>query len=173
MTTRSKAYKKIFDDFSPPTCDLANRILDALESAGVEFAPEETSAVEKWEEAKAEWKDCHTDMRANFLIIAGNSMRDELQARIAALEKRIEEKDAEIDRLTKENTQYKLSTRADINKAAQPLPESPELVKAKEEFREMRARFSQSQCTDWSMANKSMIYIAALESELARLRGGK
>jgi len=44
-------------------------------------------------------------------------------------------------------------------------PESPELVEARDEFREMRARYSQRQCTDWSMVNKSMIYIAALEAE--------
>jgi hypothetical protein len=112
-------FKKIFDDFSPPTCDLANRILDAPESAGVEFAPEEPSAIEKFEKSREEAEVYLRDLNGeafDFIVAAvidAEAMRDELQARIAelesqvniiadenqALEKRIVEKDAEIERL--------------------------------------------------------------------------
>lgn len=71
------------------------KILDDFEKSGVEFAPEEPNAVEKWK---------------------------------------------------------------------QPLPESPELVNAREDFMARSGDF-----LTW----RARKYITALESELARLRGGK
>jgi hypothetical protein len=126
---RSEAFYKIqnnYEDEDKLDPDFLNEILDILESAGVEFAPEEPSAVEKWEN---EVKDYALDAKEygadnmdelNFkgseikkIIELGNSMRDEQQARIAdlesqvniiadenqSLEKRIEEKDAKLSGL--------------------------------------------------------------------------
>jgi hypothetical protein len=176
MIKRSSAIDKVIIEleqrYREDPCterEMANRIATALESAGVEFAPEEpeSSAVEKWNRAADdidiltfdEWEKQHHDNRGLALGLRdyGNVMRDELQARISdlesqvdiiadenqTLEKRIEEKDAEIERLQ------------------QSLPESPELVKLREKY---------YKCRDHSYDGD---YITALESEIAKLRGAR
>jgi hypothetical protein len=176
-------FKKIFDDFSPPTCDLANRILDAIESAGVEFAPEppEPSAVEKWT-ALVTLEPLHqtySGYEVKGVVKVGNAMRDEQQARISdlesqvniiadenqSLEKRIEEKDAETARLENcynDAIETIASDNAYIKKLKEPVPESPELAKAKNDYYSYRSEYE----LQWVPA-----YVAALESDNARLRG--
>jgi hypothetical protein len=176
-------FKKIFDDFSPPTCDLANRILDAIESAGVEFAPEppEPSAVEKWT-ALVTLEPLHQTYSGDEVkgvVKVGNAMRDEQQARISdlesqvniiadenqSLEKRIEEKDAETARLENcynDAIETIASDNAYIKNLKEPVPESPELAKAKNDYYSYRSEYE----LQWVPA-----YVAALESDNARLRG--
>jgi hypothetical protein len=115
MIKRSEMFK-IIDDYSTSE-KMTIRILDAIESAGVEFAPEppEPSAVEKWT-ALVTLEPLHQTYSGDEVkgvVKVGNAMRDEQQARISdlesqvniiadenqRLEKRIVEKDAEIERL--------------------------------------------------------------------------
>jgi hypothetical protein len=104
MIKRSKLKQRIYDALSIYSNDeelrstLTNVVFSNLDYADMEFAPEETSAVEKW---NAQMKDgkLYTAHRREDMLECGNAMRDELQARIVDLEKRIEEKDAEIERL--------------------------------------------------------------------------
>ncbi len=81
----------------------ADIIMSEFESAGVEFAPEEPSAVEKWEKADvcyryADGINRGPDYEKMYIEtrLKGTAMRDELQARISDLESRVKEKDAKI-----------------------------------------------------------------------------
>jgi hypothetical protein len=181
-------FKKIFDDFSPPTCDLANRILDAIESAGVEFAPEELSEIEK---AKKKYEDAVNEQHDNdgtdhypAIVSYADHFHKVLQARIAdlesqvniiadenqSLEKRIEEKDAEIAGLKSRECNYGHMHPCDCIQHL--IPESSELVKARDEYEEWNNLGVQQ--TE-SILRKGFLRLVAykdtLESENARLRG--
>jgi len=60
-------------------------VLDALESAGMQFDPEEPSAVEKWKRETELPEMCSEHCNAEYYVGLGNAMHDELQAAIADL----------------------------------------------------------------------------------------
>jgi DNA repair exonuclease SbcCD ATPase subunit len=181
MIKRSEMFK-IIDDYSTSE-KMTIRILDAIESAGVEFAPEELSEIEK---AKKKYEDAVNEQHDNdgtdhypAIVSYADHFHKVLQARIAdlesqvniiadenqRLEKRIEEKDAETARLENcynDAIETIASDNAYIKKLKEPVPESPELAKAKNDYYSYRSEYE----LQWVPA-----YIAALESDNARLRG--
>jgi hypothetical protein len=191
MIQRSEAFYGLKCNFESGEIDdsFINEILDVLAGKGVEFAPEEPSAVEKWEIEKSPWlappEDPELiDPEVKLLIEAGDSMRDELQARIKdlesqvdiiadenqSLEKRIEEKDAEIAGLKSRECNYGHMHPCDCIQHL--IPESSELVKARENSINCEHRRDE---TDYEYYVRklgfALDYIEALEN--ARLRGGK
>ena len=170
-----------------------DKYLDALESAGVEFAPEEKpSAVEEWEKEKNRlYGNDYAGAFAGYER-AGDSMRDELLAENKRLREENEgypgiahdmlAKDAEIEQLREEVERLKgnwkincdmMETRneiikkqkAEIERLKQPIPESPELAKFRDEYYAYDAKGLSYE----DRANRSR-YIRALESEISRLR---
>jgi septal ring factor EnvC (AmiA/AmiB activator) len=178
MIKRSNAYceiQNLYDDEDKPDQIAINDILDALESAGVEFAPEEPdpSAVASFEKMLSKRHDLGAYYNIDDIAEIGLKMRDEQQTRIAdlesqvniiadenqALENRIEEKYAEIGDLQGELGDALMK----IERLKQPLPESPELAKAIKNYYGESNNF---------LPMRVLNYIDALESELARPRGG-
>jgi hypothetical protein len=224
MIKRSKLKQRIYDALSIYSNDeelrstLTNVVFSNLDYADMEFAPEEPSAMETFEEMLS--KSCDLGAYYNIEDIAaiGEKMRDELQARIVDLEKRIEEKDAELFSCRQSLLKQGIEKDAKIKQLKKPmplyeemaakiknledtkmrhndwirkakndasyqdnisfdivwadalralklhqLPESPELVKARENY------YDGTECKNTPAEQ----LIDALESEIARLRGGK
>jgi chromosome segregation ATPase len=204
---RSEAFYKIqnnYEDEDKLDPDFLNEILDILESAGVEFAPEEPepSAVEKYKKLKDSILHYDYDDWAPVdLFHCMDSVIDELQARISdlesqvniiadenqSLEKCIEEKDVEIEKLKKQQNEtdkrilYWKDAVTTLQKMGreknEQLPESPELVRAREEYEKWKNGYDgdgqQTEIMSRKGFSKLVIFKDALESENARLRGIK
>jgi hypothetical protein len=166
----------------------AEIIVSEFESAGVEFAPEELSEIEK---AKKKYEDAVNEQHDNdgtdhypAIVSYADHFHKVLQARIAdlesqvniiadenrSLEKRIEEKDAEIAGLKSRECNYGHMHPCDCIQHL--IPESSELVKARENSINCEHRRDE---TDYEYYVRklgfALDYIEALEN--ARLRGEK